>query len=61
LAENVAVNGLMWEFLWRFFSGVEDWATAEVSGWPGDLASTAGAEARTMDRFRAALTTSRGL
>jgi PadR family transcriptional regulator, regulatory protein AphA len=63
LPEHVAVNGLMWNFLWQFYSAVEDWAAwavAEVTRWPDDLRSTAEQDARAMDMFRAALHTQRG-
>ncbi|MGD0375188.1 MAG: PadR family transcriptional regulator [Streptosporangiaceae bacterium] len=63
LPEHLAVNGLMWNFLWQFYSAVEDWAAwaaAEVSRWPDDLRSTAGPDARAMEMFRAALDTPRG-
>jgi hypothetical protein len=63
LPEHLAVNGLMWNFLWQFYSAVEDWsawAVAEVTRWPDDLRSTAEADARATDLFRAALDTPRG-
>ena len=63
LPEHIAVNGLMWNFLWQFYSAIEDWAAwavAEVDRWPDDLGSTAEADARAADLFRAALDTARG-
>jgi PadR family transcriptional regulator, regulatory protein AphA len=63
LPEHVAVNGLMWNFLWQFYSAVEDWAAwaaAEVTRWPDDLRPAADARARALDLFRAALDTPRG-
>ncbi len=63
LPEDLAVNGLMWNFLWQFYSAVEDWAAwaaAEVTHWPDDLHSTADAYARATDMFRTALDTPRG-
>jgi PadR family transcriptional regulator, regulatory protein AphA len=63
LPEHLAVNGLMWSFLWQFYSAIEDWAawaTAEVTRWPDDLRPAADADARAVGRFRAALDTARG-
>jgi PadR family transcriptional regulator AphA len=63
LPEHVAVNGLMWNFLWQFYSAVEDWAAwavAEVTRWPDNLGTADEADARALDMFRAALGTSRG-
>ena len=63
MPEHLAVNGLMWNFLWQFYSAVQDWAAwavAEVTRWPDDLDSTAQADARAVDMFRAALDTARG-
>ena len=63
LPEHLAVNGLMWSFLWQLYSAVEDWAawaTAEVTRWPDDLRPAADADARAVGRFRAALDTTRG-
>ena len=53
----------MWSFLWQFYSAIEDWAdwaAAEVACWPDDLRPAADADARAIDRFRAALDTTRG-
>jgi PadR family transcriptional regulator, regulatory protein AphA len=64
LPEHLAVNALMWNFLWRFYSAIEDWATwatAEVTRWPDDLSPTAAANARATQEFLAALDTTRGL
>jgi PadR family transcriptional regulator, regulatory protein AphA len=61
--ERVAINGLMWNFLWLLYSAAEDWsawAVAEVTGWPDDLRSTTDANDRAMERFRSALETPRG-
>jgi PadR family transcriptional regulator AphA len=58
LPPNVAVNALMWGFLWRFYGAIEDWArwaSAEVNGWPNDMVPTAETIARAMDTFRGAL------
>lgn len=63
LPEHLAVNGLMWKFLWQFYSAIQDWAAwavAEVTSWPDDLHSTAEADARAIDLFRAALDTPPG-
>ena len=63
LPEHVAVNGLMWNFLWQFYSAVEAWAAwavTEVTRWPDDLRTSADADARAMDLFRAALGTPPG-
>jgi DNA-binding PadR family transcriptional regulator len=60
LPEHVAVNGLMWNFLWQFYSAVEDWAVGEVTRWPDDLRTTADADARAIELFHAALDTPRG-
>ena len=63
LPEHLAVNGLMWSFLWQFYSAIEDWAAwaaAEVARWPDDLHPAADADARAVARFRAALGTTRG-
>jgi len=63
LPEHLAVSALMWNFLWQFYSAVEDWAAwaaAEVTRWPDDLRPPADADARALDLFRAALHTPRG-
>jgi DNA-binding PadR family transcriptional regulator len=63
LPPNVAVNALMWNFLWRFFSAVEDWAawaSTEVAGWPEDMGPTPEMVAGAMERFRSGLDSSRG-
>lgn len=63
LPEHLAVNGLMWNFLWQFYSALQDWAAwavTEVTSWPDDLRPTAEADARAIDLFRAALGTPRG-
>lgn len=63
LPEHLAVKALMWNFLWQFYSAIEDWsawAAAEVTRWPDDPHSTADADARAIDLFRAALDTPRG-
>jgi DNA-binding PadR family transcriptional regulator len=44
LPENLAINAVLWKFLWQFYSAVQDWAewaTAEAARWPGDLQPTA--------------------
>ena len=63
MPEHLAINGLMWNFLWQFFTAVEDWAiwaTAEVSRWPEDLRRNTEADTRTLERLRAALDASPG-
>ena len=63
LPEHLAINALMWNFLWQFYSTVEDWASwaiTEVTSWPDDLRPTAETDARAADLFRAALRTPRG-
>ena len=47
MPDNIAINALMWNFLWQFYSAVGGWArwaAAEVSGWPDDLRPTAGTQ-----------------
>lgn len=49
---------LMWNFLWQFYSAIQDWAAwaiAEVTSWPDDLHPTAEADARAIALFRAVL------
>jgi PadR family transcriptional regulator, regulatory protein AphA len=56
LPEHLAVNALLWRFLWQFYSAVQDWAawaTAEVSRWPDDLHPTAETHEWAMGLFRA--------
>jgi DNA-binding PadR family transcriptional regulator len=58
LPPNVAVNALMWGFLWRFYSALDDWAvwaSAEVSNWPDGMEPTAETVANAMEMFRTAL------
>jgi DNA-binding PadR family transcriptional regulator len=57
LPEHLAINALMWKFLWQFYSAIQDWAAwaaAEVSRWPEDLHPTADTHAWAMDLFRSA-------
>jgi PadR family transcriptional regulator AphA len=57
LPENLAINALMWKFLWQFYSAVQDWAdwaAAEAVRWPDDLQPTAETQAWAMELFRAA-------
>ncbi len=57
LPENLAVNAVLWKFLWQFYSAVQDWAewaTAEAARWPHDLQPTAETQAWAMELFRAA-------
>lgn len=64
LPENLAVNGLMWNFLWRFYSGIEEWATwalAEVARWPDDVSPSPSANRRAVALFKIALESSRRL
>jgi PadR family transcriptional regulator AphA len=63
LPEHLAINGLMWNFLWMFFTAIEEWAiwaTAEVSRWPEDLRRNTAADTRTLELLGAALDTARG-
>lgn len=63
LPEHLAVNGLMWNFLWQLYSTIEDWAAwaaAEVTHWPDDLRPAADADARAVELFLAAVDTARG-
>ena len=57
MPENLAINALMWGFLWRFYSAVQDWAdwaAAEVARWPDNLQPTAETRAWAMGLFSAA-------
>jgi DNA-binding PadR family transcriptional regulator len=63
LPDQLGVSALMWNFLWRFYSAIEDWAawaSAEVTRWPEDLSPAAETQAWAADLFRAALDTPRG-
>jgi len=58
LPDNLAVNALMWDFLWRFYSAVADWAqwaADEVSSWPDDLRPTAQTQDWAIALFRTVL------
>jgi PadR family transcriptional regulator, regulatory protein AphA len=55
LPENLAVNALLWRFLWQFYSAVADWAdwaAAEAARWPDDLQPTAETQAWAMRLFQ---------
>lgn len=57
LPEHLAINALMWKFLWQFYSAIQDWAdwaAAEAARWPDDLQPTAETQAWAMELFRAA-------
>jgi PadR family transcriptional regulator AphA len=57
LPEHLAINALMWRFLWDYYSAIADWAdwaTGQVSHWPDDMTPTTATHAWAMDLFRSA-------
>ena len=57
LPENLAINAVLWKFLWLFYSAIHEWAewaTAEAARWPDDLQPTAETQAWAMELFLAA-------
>jgi PadR family transcriptional regulator, regulatory protein AphA len=56
--ERVAINGLLWNFLWVVHRSIADWARwaqEEVAQWPDDLAVTPEILERMLGSFRQAL------
>ena len=57
LPEHLAINALLWRFLWGYYSAIADWAdwaAGVVSQWPDDMNPTAATQAWAMDLFRSA-------